>query len=331
MTFRKLLLLSILLSLAGQRSGAQSLGNLPLTNRQSILNDRAFLFFPANAVNSARSTDIMAADPDTNGETRIVLDTGKMRLVFFAEELYRFGDKNLLPLLSQQNGDRFSTRRLAAKEPLLAVVSTPLVFDTAREAILVNSLVVKTPDDALLRINAYVNKDGYAQKSEFQALTENVFATLANGTRQLNVKAHTELHSVMQSKSRLAIPLPQNFVVTKDKKYDFEVLKIQNMKPLSDTVWLNLTVYAGFHPSYFHAEYGLSEKEAVKQQGVFLNKAVAWLNFKNERDGFYLKEQIIPADEIEKGLVLHVAMLSSNKAGIAALTKLIGEMRLVNR
>lgn len=75
------ILLSVIVS-------GQNIYNSELNNKQSILNDRIFFHFPAGAKNVARQVDIMSADRNINQETRIMMDIGSQRLVFFARELY---------------------------------------------------------------------------------------------------------------------------------------------------------------------------------------------------------------------------------------------------
>src|ERR1044072_5052279 len=82
-------------------ASGQHLDTIKINNKQSILNDRAFFTFPTYATNEQRNVDIMSADPNTNEETRIVHDIGKMRLVFFAQELFSFADEDLLATVTK--------------------------------------------------------------------------------------------------------------------------------------------------------------------------------------------------------------------------------------
>lgn len=329
MIIRTITFLTFLLS--ATISFGQHIAQLKLDNKQSILNDRAFFKFPAEAKNVARQGDIMSADPNTNKETRIVLDIGQQRLVFFARELFVASEKNLLETISKDNGANAKSKILTDKDSLLSVLSTPTKFDSTKNAILVNNLYVRTQDHSVFVIGAYINPDAFKNIKAFQELTESVFASLTKGNRRLNFKARTELFPIFDGKKAFSISLPQGFVVTKDKKYDFEVLKFQKVKDFADPNWLSLTIYTGSHPSYFYSEENFDESGAKKVKGRFLDKEVEWLYFKNTEKQFYLKEQKIPSDGIESGLIVHIAMLGSQPLAIDELTRLIESIKLTDK
>ena len=54
--------LTLLLFVLLQTAFGQSLKNIKIDNKQSILNDKAFFYFPTDAKNEDRETDIMSAD-----------------------------------------------------------------------------------------------------------------------------------------------------------------------------------------------------------------------------------------------------------------------------
>src|SRR5262245_46980816 len=90
--------------LCGSLCASTALGAItPATAQQdvleqelSILADRFFLRFPKEARNEARSVDIMSAPPGEEEETRIVIDHGEERIVFFARELLMTGPAKLV-------------------------------------------------------------------------------------------------------------------------------------------------------------------------------------------------------------------------------------------
>jgi hypothetical protein len=308
---------------------SQTLDNIKLDNKQSVLNDRAFFFFPTEAKNEARATDIMSADHNINQETRIVFDNGDMRLVFFAQELFALADNDLFQTVSKQDETNQSkTKILTDKDNLLSILSTPTKFDSTKNAILVNSLVVKTQDNTLFRISAYINPSAYKMKDQYQKLTENVFSTLTKGTRKNNRSARQEKLEIFGTKKSLTINLPADYCVTIDQKYDFQVFKLHRYQTLTDTTWVQVIIYNGHHPSMVYRDYGLSENDGQKTKGKFLNKNIDWLFFDINERGFYDKEQKVACDNIEKGLVFHIAMLSNKKELIDDLTKIIETIKL---
>ena len=312
-------------------SFGQNIQHLKLDNKQSILNDRAFFNFPADAKNVAMKADIMSADPNANQETRIILDIDKQRLVFFARELFVTSDKAaFIKNIGKDDGDSYKSRLLVDKDSLTAALTTPLIFDTSKNAILINSLLVRTPDGTIFSIGAYINPGAFKNKNEFQKLSENIFSGITKGGRTQNFKARVEAFQISGGKKKLSIDLPDGYVVNKDAKYDFEVLKFRKIKNMADTTWRDLIIYIGHHPSYFYGEEGFEINDAERINGKFLDQPVEWLSFKNAGKQLYLKEQKIPSDKIETGLIVHIAMLGNNQTVINELTSLAEKIKVID-
>ena len=328
MNLCKHLLASVIFAVNISYAQTPTIANLKLDNKQSILNNKAYFLFPEKAINSSRQTDIMAADPNINRETRIMMDIDKMRLVFFARELFVSSDDNLLSAVSKGNGHDFKSKVLSRSDSLLSVLTTPVTFDTTKNAILINSLMVKTQDNSVFQINAYINTEAFKYWQDYQILSEKVFSTLSKGTRRLDYKARTETFPIFGTNKSFRIQLPDGFIVTKDQKYDFEVLHFQKIKNIADTNWVNMTMYMGHHPSYFYGEYDLDPGKADKVSSRFLNNDIDWMFFKNPGKQFYLKEQKIPADNISKDLIIHIAMMANQQSTIADLTRLVEGIKL---
>ncbi len=305
--------------------------SIRLEKKVSILNKKIFFDFPANATVSPRVADIMAADPNENRETRIIIDWGKMRVVFFAQELFALSDKNLFADISKEVEPDFDFQRkvLIDKDSLIAVLSTPSLFDTASGGILINSLLVKTPDNSVCRIDAYANPDAFASKEDFTRLTENIFRTISKGTRTVDLSPREETFKIPGTTSKFLFKLPRNYFITIDEKYDFSVFKLAKYKDLTDKTFSSITIYTGYHPSLFHKDYGFSDSSALKVKGKFLQNDMEWLSFPDPPKNFYLREQAIPFDNIEKGLIVHIALLSNNKDLMDELTKIAGDIKLV--
>ncbi len=298
----------------------------------SILNDKLSFSFPASAINSPRVADIMAADPNVNRETRIIIDDGTRRLVFFAQELYAFGGNKLFDEISKETEPEYDFQRriLSDNDSVLAILSTPARFDSTGAAILVNSLLIRSPDNTVSRVDVYINPDAWSLKEEYVRLTENVFKTMVKGNRRINLNAKEESYTIFGTTSKFVFKLPKNYYVTVDEKYDFGVFKINKFKnSLTDTTYTSLTIYTGHHPTYFHKEYGYTEDKATKLKSLFLQAPVDWLYFKDDAQHFYLKEQFIPSDGIEAGLILHVAMLSNKKEVMDELGKIVEAIKMV--
>lgn len=328
MNLKKLFLPALLLITTTGYS--QKISELKLDNQQSILNDKVFFQFPADAKNIARQTDIMSADPNINKETRIMMDIGNQRLVFFSRELYVTSSNKLLEAVSRENKEQSNVAILTDRDSLLSVLITPTKFDSTENAILVNELYVRTPDKTVFVIGAYINPEAYPNKDEFQKLSKRVFTSLSKGTRKINYHTREEIAPIFEGKKKFSMQLPEGYVVTKDKKYDFEVLKFQKIQDIADTNWISLTIYTGHHPSYFYGEYNFEKEKAVISKEKFLSQPIEWLNFSNEDQKLYLKEQQIAADQIEEDLIVHIAMSSNNPQAIKELTKIVENIKLID-
>lgn len=323
--------LTILLTafIASTTLHSQTLENIKLDNKQSVLNDKAFFYFPTEAKNEKRGVNIMSADPNENEETRIVFDNGDMRLVFFAQELFALGDNDLFQTISKQNEKaQTKTKILTDNDSLLSILSTPTKFDSTKNAILINSLIVKTQDNTLFRISAYINQSSYKLIDQYQTLTENIFSTLTNGTRKSNRSARKDKHEIYRTKKSLTFNLPDNYCVTVDQQYDFQVFKIHRYQTYTDTTWIQLIIYNGNHPSMVYMDYGFSKNDGQKTKGKFLDKNIDWLFFDINQQGFYVKEQKVTCNNVEKGLIFHIAMLSNKKELLDDLTKIVETIEL---
>jgi hypothetical protein len=297
----------------------------------SILNDKVFFHFPAKAMASPRVADIMATDPNANMETRIIYDLGKLRVVFFAQEIFTLSGNNMFNDITKEDpkNAEYTRRQLTSSDSIITVLTTPLVFDSTAGGILINSLLVKTPDNTVFKMDAYINPEAFKLRNEFMRFTENIFKTVTKGTRKTELGARAESYKLLVGDNKISFSLPKNYVVTVDEKFDFIVYKLNKYKDISDTSYTSLTIYNGANPSMFHTEYEMDEKTATKVNGKFLQNNVEWLLFEEKETGFFLKEQVIPLDNIQKGLVLHVAMLSNQKNMIDELSKIVENIKLV--
>ncbi len=322
--------LTIIVMLFSQFAFAQTLDTIQLSNKQSVLNDRAFFSLPAAAKNEAMGVDIMSSDKNINEETRFVFDIGKMRLVLLATEVYLLADKNFQTSIENNNSKiNFKTKVLIDKDSLLSILSIPTQFDKTKEAILVNNLLVKTQDNTLFRIDAYINPEAFELKDEFQKLTEKIFSSITKGTRVNLLTERTEILPAITGKQNFVFKVPANYCITKDKKYDFEVFKFHKFNSFSEAPnFQQLIIYTGFYPSEVYKDFNLTEKDALKIKGKFLGQDIDWLQFDIKTQGIIDKEQKITVDKIQAGIILHVAMISNQQIIIDNLTKIVENIKL---
>jgi hypothetical protein len=190
--------------------------------------------------------------------------------------------------------------------------------------------MVETQDNSIFRIDAYVNPDGFKLKDQYIKLTEQVFQTILNGSRTNIRKARKETLKIFGTEKKFEFDLPDNYCITIDQQYDFQVFKFHKYTNYGDSNWVDLVIYTGDHPSYFYNEYGFKKDMAIITEGRFLNSQVQWLFFKNESNGIYLKEQQVPSDNIRTGLIVHIAMVGNNNIAIDELAKIVEGIKLID-
>lgn len=324
--FLSVLLLSVFASLT---SSAQNPSAIELNNRLSILNDRAFFNFPDSAKNIARPVDIMSADPNANRETRIMMDFGTHRLVFFAVELFMVAGDDFVELVSQETipGFTFERKVLLKTDSLLAVLSTPLNFDSTSGSIPINRLTVKTHDGSIFRMDAYINPPAFGQVKDYIKLSERVFSSMKKGTRFPNLKPRWEHYPIFDLKDSLAVHLPQNWNATIGYSHDFMVYQLSRYEALGQNDRAQLVIYFGNHPSPGAREMGFKDEPATIM-GTFLGEKVEWQYYAAPERNLFLQEKVIPVDQIDKGLLAHVAMFGSSPSDIETMRKMVEEVKL---
>lgn len=315
-------LLALLLTAFTAR--AQRPAELPLTNRQSILNGRVYLNLPAAAVSQARAGELMAADPSANTETRILQDFGQVRVVFFARELFRLAGPDLAAQAAalDARGPAPTARVLLRTDSLLAALSTPTSYDSTKSAVLLGRLLVRPLDGTALVIDAYVNPAGLPRRADYQALTDKVFDTLRPGRRLLNRGAHAETFALAAG-GRLVFQLPADYAVTQEGKHDFEVFHLHRLTDLSAPGSSGITVYFGSHPSPLYRQLGLKPESGQAVPGKFLGRPVQWLGFARPERQLYWREQIVPEALGKTGPLVHVVITSNDPALLPEQTAVV--------
>ncbi len=306
---------------------AQELSQLPLVNTQSILNGKVNLTFPAVAQNRHRPVDIMAADPNINEETRIMIDTGGMLVVFFARELYTLADDKLLATLQASDAaNQTISKQLVDKGGISAVLTTALAPESSDQT-LVNRLMIRTPDHTLMQISVYINAAAYPELKNIQKLSERIFSTLTAGNRPAHLTARRDTVALIDEGKRLTVDLPANYDISIDQQYDFQVIRFHHYNLLGSDAWSDLFVYVGDHPHSVYADYGLKESDGHKVDGTFSGKKVEWLQFDVPSEKLVEREQKIQLAS-QDGLVYHVVMMGDNVQTLDDLTKLVQSMKV---
>lgn len=294
-------------------------------NVMSILNDRFSFVFPDSAKNQARGVDIMSADPNQNNETRVVYDIGSKRLVFFAEDLLIKSVENLETKLINEATNEFplTVQKKDNLDSSICYRITPQKFNDKAQAILINSLIIKNSDNTLSRVSAYINPEAFKDKTTFDKIVEQVFSSFKKGNRRLNLSARTETFNILGTKTLYSIKLPENYIVSVDKKYDFEVYRIKQVSNYGDKEFGDLIIYFGFYPSPMYKEMELETFKTKDTEGEYMFQKLTWSNYQDKKRNLFLREQIFTDDDIQKNAQNHIAMIASNEEKIEELALIV--------
>lgn len=307
------------------------LAQVSLTKKMDVLNGRAMFNFPYSAYVMQRSTGVLGAEPNPNEETRILYDTGKMRLVIFAQELYQYGDDNLLNDVNRDSSysKNFKSGNFISIDTLHAILSTPIKYDTSQRAILLYSLLVETKDGMLFRTDAYINKDAYTQKDFFEKMALSIFHTLTNGTRSIARNRRVEEYHLPDSTKTLRFMVPADYCITIDKQYDQEVFRIHKFTDFGSTIRANIMIYVGGQQNYVYENYGEYRQDAhIDSSGFFLGQPTKWMTFLDPMHNIFLQEQGIPYTNDALGTSIHVAMLSNRQEMLFELSQVVSSIEL---
>lgn len=328
----------------------QLIDTFKLDNKLSILNDRAYMFFPSTA-------KIEKSPVDINWMTNILLEYEEIKLTFHFEELFMIGDSNLYTqvlhgekkifpekgytnllfyTLNSSNYD-FKRKLLPNKEGLISILSTPQRYRTGDDQILINTLLVKTKDNSIFLAEVYVNQNGFKIKDQLTGLSEKVFQTLTNGMRTNNRNARVEYYKdkIFETNKYFTFSLPKDYVITTmDYGEKFEIHKYTNF---IDSNWSSFSIYP-VNPLtgiYDYGEeldlYGLNslKDSMVRKEGRFLRVKVDWITYNSNSNKAFLKfENIDPNDIGIDGPYVHVFIATNSASSMEELTEILENIKL---
>jgi hypothetical protein len=291
-----------------------------------MLNGRFSFTFPDSAKNQARGVDIMSADPNENNETRVIYDIGSKRIVFFAEELLMNSVDDLETKLKKEATKDFplTVQKKDNLDSTICYRITPQKFNDKAQAILINSLIIKNSDNTLSKLSAYINPEAFKDKATFDKFSEQVFTSFKKGKRRLNLSARTETFKILGTKNTFTILIClKNYIVSVDKKYDFEVYNIKEVSAYGDKEFSDLIIYFGFHPAPMYKEMQLENFKTKDSEGEYMLQKLTWSNYQDKKRNLFLREQIFVDDDIQKNAQNHIAMIASSEKKIEELALIV--------
>ena len=319
-----------ILFLVSSNSQAQKISEIRTDNRISILDNKAWFRFPSSTKIITKDATTFSALPGNASETKLVSTIDNKQLTFSARELFlTCSGKDFFTTVTKDDQDEFVSKVLVDRDSIIAVYSTPLQFDTTESSIMINNLLVRMPDGTVFGMAAYVNKDGYDNRKVFQLLAEKTFASIEKGDRRVITTTHNEIYPIKGTTRHFSIEVPYGYAMSHETKDDLAILHIQKIKDIADTSIQELTITTGADPAYTYSEYEFSEDNAKKVKVKFLETNDDWLYFGDDMRSFYLKEQKIPLDKIQKDMIIHISMEATSQSGLEELEKIVQKIRLM--
>lgn len=279
---------------------------------------------PQGAADIPKAYDIMSAPAPTTQESRVILETktgGK--LVIYAHELYQRAPADLGAAASGYFAATTGTppAELAIgkidADGLIVVGARPTKPAADGEAVLVLATLVRTPDNALVGVDYYVNPKALATGCSNLALE--LARGLRAGKRALadggGVQTLTGMGKTVE------ITVPAGWVMTKQPAEDFDVYSFIKLMPLGG--WPGkLAIYVGQYPD---TTVPTGQGSAVTKPGKISGVPVTWQGWTSAKAGTLIAN--LPADK--RGVVIQVIEQATlDSAFLAELDQLVATIKL---
>lgn len=303
-----------------------------LEKQMSLIDNRVLMNFPIDAKNT--SVGVYKYDLDTTVKTRIETSIQGVRVIFYAEELFKSSNDNFVETFTKENSEnKFKSKTLKESKVLTSVLGTPTIYDTIFGTILINQLYIKTSDNLIIKIGVHIEPKGMNMKEEVEKFSEKVLLTLVNGKRTITRNAHKEIRESYGSEKKFEFNLPENYVITEEQDYYGSKLTIRKITDYLDTNMIDFTfnyrqIQALHNNSFDYDNYLLNFSDAIIVKNKFLGKSYDWLTFEMKEYKLFLKEQILVSNKIRTDINVHISMLSNNILLIDEMTSIIESIGL---
>lgn len=289
----------------------------------SMLNDRFSFTFPDSAKIEARQNNAGAANNTI--ETRVVYNSARQRIVFFAQDLFILGVDSLEKKILRES-TKENPYTVDMKDNLDSTILYKMNFKkfNAPDGIyIMYALIIKNADNTLSRFTVYFNKEAFMNRPTNDSIVNDVFNSYMRGGRLLNLKARTETFSLLTTKSKLSLKIPNNYFVAIDKNKDRDVLTIKKMFSYDNQAFSEMIVYFGTEPNLLAKGMKIDSFKVVKPNDTNKYKNITWNNYFDKSKSFYLREQVFGEALIKKGLKNHIAMMSNKESYIEELNLIV--------
>lgn len=323
-------------------SQAGEVGKMPLAPQAlKILDGRLGVRMPAKAKIEPRvNPSIMGADPSTEQEARVVLESGEEKIVLMAYETFstaggdfenvvrqivaKWEDKDTLAVEALPPAGKDKPR--AAKVMMITPKGPP---EKDAQAIVIREAFVLLPDQTVLVLRLYANPKAYEDKAGCLALGKSILESIEPGPKKLALEAGGRRLPISRRKA-LEITVPAGYVLLRQDGIDFLVFSLHEVGPLTG---LNstLVLYYGGAPS-FHPGSKEGDTKPVESKGKVMGKDLTWHSYANASHGMTISQmESLVADPlgVQEGMFLHLSLATSDAKKLKPLQAMVETLRVV--
>ena len=319
--FRHLSVLLLLLVPPALAVAQKTLSELSLDKRVLLIQDRVELLVP----------DSMMADPGVASErdARMELHTPHGGLVLRVQDLRELGTDDLLRdwrmVLDPAKEGAYTLERLPRRRDLDRIRYQEAERGTGSDGIFLQGLLVRLPDDGLVRLDAFVDARARGHLSAFDSLVVRIFTSVVAGPGRMVREEHEERLALCEG-TLVTVLLPPDHVVTTERRKDLQVHLVDRLMPLLSTSRPQVILSCGPAPTPLSRELDLGTGTRSSRPGTFLGQEVIWDHYRDPDGGLQLLEFMTgPAQDR-----IHVALLGTTDQDMEDLLRIASSIEAVS-
>jgi hypothetical protein len=304
---------------ASAATAAGNLSQIPLNAKIGLLEGRLVVIMPKGSRVEPRGHSIMGAPQPEEDESRVVVESGREKLVLMAEEAYAMAGKDFRSNVSRfykQFEEEDKTRYVAMPEAVskgglryVRVTEEGARKIPGEEQQLVAQRIVSTKDGAVQFLSLYANPEAAKDWSGVSALAGQILDSVAPGPRSLNRQGRT---IPISDRNGLSITLPADAATSRERGPDFVVVRCFKLKEFGEPE-TSLAIYSGGHP-----DFSPTGNKAKKFPASILGQRIEW--FESMKGSEHRLDALVPVPG-EDWNVLHLFISAPDSAGLEEMKK----------